>query len=32
MRLLNFMPSEGKGYIEPWQFLERIEAGRSIFR
>jgi hypothetical protein len=32
MRLLNFMPSEGKDYIEPWQFLERIEAGRSIFR
>lgn len=24
--------SEGKDYIEPWQFLERIEAGRSIFR
>jgi hypothetical protein len=32
MRLLNFMPSEGKDHIEPWQFLERIEAGRSIFR
>jgi hypothetical protein len=31
MGLLNFAPS-GEDQIEPRQFLERIEAGRSIFR